>query len=63
MREGVLLAVYPPSFLLKPNPQPLPSLPPAPLGARYPQADGVRGSDRRSGSNWDADLASAGSGP
>lgn len=63
MRVEVVLAIHPPSFLLKPNPQAFPSPPPAPLGARYPQADGVRGSDRRSGSNWDADLASAGSGP
>lgn len=43
-------------------PGPRPSLR-APGGRGHSQADGVRGSDRRSGSSCDADLASAGSGP
>lgn len=54
------------SRFLFPAPGPQPGYLALPLrfGRRgYSQADGVRGRDRRSGSSWDAYLASVGSGP
>jgi hypothetical protein len=61
----VLPAVCPAALLLQPTPNA--SSRPGPRAALrvsgHSQADGVRGRDRRSGSSWDADLASAGSGP
>lgn len=69
----VLPRVSPRSLLLQRNlrssswplgPHPVSPAHPLRSGRRgHSQADGVRGRDRRSGSSWDADLASLGSGP
>lgn len=69
----VLPRVYPRALLLQRilrsssrslRPHPVSPAHPLRSGRRgHSQADGVRGRDRRSGSSWDADLASLGSGP